>query len=182
MPRYFVWLVCGLLVLAACDNKTTDEQNLPPHNEKMQTSSLKQQIKHNIANNMLQEISVNQDNFLKEFQKLDAAQQYYFCAAFTMGAMSVSKPITASAMVNYFIGLGVVQHNRGIDEDTYMAFDFGKNVFHFDKIVNTILQKKICENIIGEASQTAKVKKMKTKEINAIGRKEVKKIVERIEK
>jgi hypothetical protein len=55
-------------------------------------------------------------------------------------------------------------------------------VFHFDKIVNTILQKKICENIIGEASQTAKVKKMKTKEINAIGRKEVKKIVERIEK
>ncbi|MBQ9035469.1 MAG: hypothetical protein IJ099_05885 [Alphaproteobacteria bacterium] len=182
MPKYFVWLVSGLLTLAACDNKTTDEQTLPPQPEKVQTSSLKQQIKHNVANNMLQKISVNQDNFLSEFQKLDAAQQYYFCAAFTMGAMSVSKPITASAMVNYFMGLGVVQHNRGIDENTYMAFDFGKNVFHFDKIVNTILQEKICENIIGAATQAAKVKKMKTKEINAIGRKEVEKIVERIKK
>lgn len=182
MPKYFVWLVCGLLTLAACDNKTADEKTLPPQPEKVETSPLKQQIKHNIANNMLQKISVNQDDFLTEFQKLDAAQQYYFCAAFTMGAMSVSKPITASAMVNYFMGLGVVQHNRGIDENTYMAFDFGKNVFHFDKIVNTILQEKICENIIGAATQAAKVKKMKTKEINAIGRKEVKKIVERIKK
>lgn len=167
-----------LVTITACDNKKTAENM----SENDASQNIAYTIKHSVSKNLLQTVADDQNLFLKEFNKLDAAQQYYFCAAFTMGAMSVSKPITASAMVNYFIGLGVVQHNRGIDENTYMAFDFGKNVFHFDKIVNTILQKKICENIIGEASQTAKVKKMKTKEINAIGRKEVKKIVERIEK
>ena len=97
-----------------------------------------------------------------------------------MGAMSVAKPTTASAMVNYFIGMGVVQHQRGIDDETYKAFDFGKNIFHFEPVVNTILHKQICEDIIGDATDAVKHQHLSTKKINQIGKKEVRKIVKYI--
>lgn len=172
-----------VLTITACDNdNSVDAKN----SQEVQKTSISRNVEHKLSTafskDILRVVAADQGNFLQEFNKLDSAQQYYFCAAFTMGAMSVAKPITASAMVNYFMGLGVVQYNRGIDEQTYMAFDFGKNIFHFEKAINTILQEKICENIIGSASKSAKAKNMSTKEINDIGNVEVKKIVSRIKK
>ena len=120
---------------------------------------------------------IDPSHFYHKFSKFNTAEKYYFCAAFTMGAMSVSKPITASAMVRYFIGLGVVDTNEGINKSTYKAFDYGKNVFRNEAVVNLILQKKICEKIIGQASQRIKKKQINTKEINDIGFAEIRKLV-----
>lgn len=182
MQKLLFYTALCTLALAACDNKSDNIEKNEIKQEVVVESNIREHIKSAVSKDLLRNVAANQDNFQREFNKLNPAQQYYFCAAFTMGAMSVAKPITASAMVNYFMGLGVVQYNRGIDEQTYMAFDFGKNIFHFDKAINTILQEKICENIIGAATKSAKTKKMSTKEISNIGNAEVKKIIKRIKK
>lgn len=183
MQKLLIINMCSALFLTACgDNQSDKTVVLQKEQKNIAESNIQQHIKSAVSVDLLQNVAADQNNFRREFNKLDKAQQYYFCAAFTMGAMSVAKPITASAMVNYFMGLGVIQYNRGIDKETYKAFDFGKNIFHFDKATNTILQEKICENIIGAATQSAKVKKMSTKGINQIGNVEVKKIVARIKK
>ena len=96
-----------------------------------------------------------------------------------MGAMSVSKPETASAMVNYFLGLGVVKYGQGIDDMTYPAFDSGKHIFHYELVVNDILDKKICENIIVEATGFAKENNINAVTLNDKGKQEVEKIVEK---
>ena len=182
MYKFLVLSLLTLFVCACGDND--DTQNVVADNvvKNEMKADAKTHFSNAISYDLIQAVNANQNNFMYEFNKLDDAQQYYFCAAFAMGAMSVAKPITASAMVNYFIGLGVVEHNRGIDKDTYKAFDFGKNIFHFEKVVNVILQERICENIIGKADKTAKEKKVSTKQINALGKNEVKKIVSRIKK
>ena len=166
------------MFLTACgknDNETSSEQKSIAEN----TINFPKQT---VSRDLLKIVSTNPVFFRREFKKFSKAEKYYFCAAFTMGAMSVAKPVTASAMVNYFIGLGVVENDRGIDDVTYRAFDFGKNIFHFEPVVNMILHDQICENIIGDASKTAKKKKISTKEINKIGKIEVRKIVHYINK
>lgn len=133
--------------------------------------------KNKFSSTLLAKEVIDPAHFYHKFNKFNASEKYYFCAAFTMGAMSVSKPITASAMVRYFIGLGVVDTNEGINKSTYKAFDYGKNVFRNEAVVNLILQKKICEKIIGQASQRIKKKQINTKEINDIGFAEIRKLV-----
>ena len=94
--------------------------------------------------------------------------------------MSVSKPETASAMVNYFLGLGVVKYWQGIDDETYAAFDSGKHIFRYELVVNDILDKKICENIIIEASEFARKNKFTAENLNDKGKVEVEKIIQKL--
>lgn len=176
--KNFITLLCFLLLfLTACGRDDHSTQDMVEEQD-YSDIDIEEAIGPSASLDLLQIVAKDPKDFRKEFNKLDNAQQYYFCAAFAMGAMSVSKPATASAMVNYFIGLGVAEYNRGIDSDTYKAFDFGKNIFHFEPVVNTILHKKICENIIGRASEDVKHKKLTTKKINELGKVEVKKIVD----
>ncbi len=127
-------------------------------------------------------IAGNPKLFMKEYNKLSEVQQYYFCSAFSMGAMSASKPATASAMVSYFLGMGVEKYSQGIDDKTYYAFDMGKNIFRYELVVNYILDEKICEKVMLDATDYVKAKKISTDEINEKGRPEAKKIVEYINK
>ena len=127
-------------------------------------------------------IAGNPELFAAEYNKFTPVQQYYFCSAFSLGAMSASKPATASAMVSYFLGLGVEKYSQGIDDKTYYAFDMGKNIFRYELVVNYILDKKICEKIMLDATDFAKDKKISTDSINEKGKFEAKKIVEYISK
>jgi len=181
MKKLIVLLSFLLLIFTACGR---DEDTTQPTSAEEDYSdiSLEEAVGPSVSLDLLQIVAKEPKNFRREFYKLDNAQQYYFCAAFAMGAMSVSKPATASAMVNYFVGLGVAEYGRGIDTETYKAFDFGKNIFHFEPVVNLILHKKICEDIIGRASEGVKSKKLTTKKINELGKKEVRKIVDFIQK
>jgi hypothetical protein len=99
-----------------------------------------------------------------------------------MGAMSASKPATASAMVSYFLGLGVEKYSQGIDDTTYYAFDMGKNIFRYELVVNYILEEKICEEVMLDATDYVKNKKISTEDITEKGKFEAKKIVEYINK
>lgn len=127
------------------------------------------------------QVGGNADVFKKEFKKLNDPQKYYFCAAFAMGAMSVAKPITASAMVNYFLGLGVNKYEIGINEENYKAFNAGKNVFLHENIVNVILEDKICENIINDAADYAVNTNKSVAELDRLGQIEVEKVVKYIQ-
>ena len=121
------------------------------------------------------------DIFKREFVKLAEPQQYYFCAAFAIGAMSVAKPITASAMVNYFLGLGVNKYGVGINDDTYMAFNAGKNSFLHEELVNAILQNKICEDLINSATDYAVKTDKSVADLDKLGQVEVEKVVKYIQ-
>ncbi len=83
-------------------------------------------------------------------------------------------------MVNYFLGLGVAKYNQGIDDSTYSAFDSGKHIFRYELVVNDILDKKICENIVLEATQFAQEKNLSVESLNDLGKPEVEKIVEKL--
>ena len=180
MKIYTAILVFLILILNACGGSDEQSaQNVSEEND-IAESTIEETVDSAVSQDLLRIIAKDPKNFQHEFKKMDTAQKYYFCAAFAMGAMSVAKPATASAMVNYFLGMGVVQYNRGIDDETYKAFDFGKNIFHFEPVVNTILHEQICESIIGEATSTVKHKHLSTKDINKIGKKEVRKIVQYI--
>lgn len=182
MSKKIAFICCLLLFATACGKNEEKEETLVQEEEVAvaQSNVSEHVIKPAFSRDLLKIIAQDQKRFKSEFDGFDEAQKYYFCAAFTMGAMSVAKPVTASAMVNYFLGLGVMKYNRGIDDETYRAFDFGKNIFYFETAVNTILHDQICENIIGDASQFAKKKKYTTKELNSKGKNEVRKIVDYI--
>ncbi|MBQ7632770.1 MAG: hypothetical protein IJS88_01480 [Alphaproteobacteria bacterium] len=196
MKKIFVILGCAALLLSACGKDESNEQKM---------TIQKAEIEENISADVIdadvneaveekaQEVVVFEDNFTKkvggntekfkkEFKKLSAPQQYYFCAAFAMGAMAVAKPITASAMVNYFLGLGAHKYGVGINDDTYMAFNAGKNSFLHEDLVNVILQDKICENLINEATDYAVEKKQSVADLDKLGQIEVEKVVEYIQR
>ena len=58
----------------------------------------------------------------------------------------------------------------------------GKNIFRYELVVNYILDEKICENVMLEATDYAKDNKISTEDINEKGKLEAKKIVEYINK
>ncbi len=178
MNKLIALLASAVFMISACDNQKADETTVTE--TETQISNEEPTVVH--ADNLWEDIAGEPDNFNEKFAKLSDVEKYYFCAAFSMGAMSVSKPATASAMVNYFLGLGVVKHGEGINETTYKAFDFGKNIFRYELVVTDILEKKTCENIIIEATEHANNQKISTEELNDKGKVEVEKIVDFIKK
>lgn len=180
MQKLLVFLLSSILFLSACgkDEEDTSSEN---KNDTATVENIKTETK-TVTKDKWRKIAGNPELFSKVYAEFSPAQQYYFCSAFSMGAMSASKPATASAMVSYFLGLGVEKYSQGIDDKNYYAFDMGKNIFRYELVVNHILDKKICEKTILEASDYVKEQKISTDEINEKGKIEVKKIVEYINK
>ena len=181
MKKIFVILGCLAIFFTACgkdDESETQTQNIPEiiPVEDVQSNQDVQKVSENVVKTPT---NVSDKPFNK-FETYTPAQKYYFCAAFAMGAMSVAKPVTASAMVNYFMGLGVAKYNEGIDEETYKAFNAGKNSFRNENLVNVILKRKICENIMNEAADFAKERNYRVADLDKRGKREVEKVVKYI--
>lgn len=181
MKKVLALLLCSALMLSACGNDE-DNANTDVAKKDMVTKNSLQNKDQTKKEDKWLKISGNPELFLEEYNKFTPAQQYYFCSAFSMGAMSASKPATASAMVSYFLGLGVEKYAQGIDDNNYYAFDMGKNIFRYELVVNYILDEKICEKVMLEATDYVKEKKISTDEINEKGKFEAKKIVDYINK
>ena len=174
MKKQLAMLLCMTALLISCgkDDDNADSQSTQPENAATEQN----------AGSYDKVLAGDVTSFMKEYESFSDVRKYYFCAAFSMGAMSVSKPATASAMIGYFLGLGVVKYDRGIDDETYYAFDLGKNAFRYEAVVNHILDSKICENIMIDAADYAKSKKYSTEYLSDKGHKEAEKIVEYIKK
>ena len=192
MKKIIVILGCTALLLSACGKKDEDKKTQEINTEVAQ-STLNTEPENIVSNENLPETVYYEDAFTQkvagdagkfkdEFKKFNEAQKYYFCAAFAMGAMSVAKPITASAMVNYFMGLGVNKYNIGINDENYLAFNAGKNAFLHENIVNVILKDKICEDIINDAADYAVETNKSVAELDKRGQIEVEKVVKYIQK
>ena len=192
MKKIIVILGCAALLLSACGKKDEDKQKNTAETTEVSEVISAEEIDVVTEEEEIAPVSVYEDEFTKkvggdaeifkkEFKKLSEPQQYYFCAAFAMGAMSVAKPITASAMVNYFLGLGVNQYNVGINDDTYMTFNAGKNSFLHEELVNVILQDKICENLINSATDYAVKNNKSVADLDKLGQVEVEKVVKYIQ-
>jgi len=192
MKKIIVILGCAVFLLSACGKKDEDKQKKAAEPTEVSEVMSTEEIEIMAEEEKTAPVSVYEDEFTKkvggdaelfkkEFKKLSEPQQYYFCAAFAMGAMSVAKPITASAMVNYFLGLGVNQYNVGINDDTYMTFNAGKNSFLHEELVNVILQDKICENLINSATDYAVKNNKSVADLDKLGQVEVEKVVEYIQ-
>ncbi|MDO4162752.1 MAG: hypothetical protein Q4D80_07120 [Pseudomonadota bacterium] len=173
MKKLIAMLGCLAFIISACDSQKAEETPV----EESQTD-LRQQENVSGSAELWESINGEPSNFEKAFNQFNEVQKYYFCTAFTVGAMSVSKPETASAMVNYLLGLGVVKYNQGIDNTTYPAFDSGKHIFRYELVVNDILDKKICEDIMVEATEYAKNNNYTAETLNDKGKSEVEKIVQ----
>lgn len=175
MKKLIITLSCALLLLTAC-GKEDEGSKVTNNAPQEQTQKVKK------TQNKVKSANEKTDQFFKVFNKYSPAQKYYFCAAFAMGAMSVAKPVTASAMVNYFMGLGVAKYDVGINDDTYKAFNAGKNTFRHEEVVNTILKKKVCEDIMNEAADFARARNYRIADLDKRGKKEVEKVVRLIKK
>ena len=173
MRKILAVLGCALLVLSAC-GKDDDTEN------KEQNTQVQVQKAEEKKPEVAKKPSEETIQFFNDFEKYDPAQKYYFCAAFAMGAMSVVKPVTASAMVNYFMGLGVAKYGVGIEDHTYKSFNAGKNVFKKENLVNAILERKVCENIMNEAADFARERNYNIADLDKRGQKEVEKVVKYI--
>ncbi|MBR3676144.1 MAG: hypothetical protein IKN71_03305 [Alphaproteobacteria bacterium] len=192
MKKIMVILGCTAILLSACGKKDEDKKTQEAGTEITQSTPTAE-LENIGSEENAQEAVYFEDDFTKkvagdtakfktEFKKFNEAQKYYFCAAFAMGAMSVAKPITASAMVNYFLGLGVNKYNVGINDENYLAFNAGKNTFLHESIVNVILKDKICEDIINEAADYAVETNKSVAELDKRGQIEVEKVVKYIQK
>ena len=84
-------------------------------------------------------------------------------------------------MVTYFMGLGMAKYNVGINDRTYMTFNAGKNVFMHENLVNTILESKVCENIINDATDYAIGENISVADLDKLGQIEVEKVVKYIQ-
>lgn len=175
MKKMFVILGCLVIFFTACgkdDESEAQTQNKP---EVIPVENVQK-----VSENVVKTSTKATDKFFNKFKTYTPAQKYYFCAAFAMGAMSVAKPVTASAMVNYFMGLGVAKYNEGINEETYKAFNAGKNTFRNENLVNTILKRKICENIMNDAADFARERNYHVADLDKRGKREVEKVVKYI--
>lgn len=195
MKKIFVILGCAAILLSACGKDDSKEQKKAAVENEVTEAVAVAETEVAVAEDTeepVAEVVVYEDEFTKkiggdaekfkkEFKTLSEPQQYYFCAAFAMGAMSVAKPITASAMVNYFLGLGVNKYNVGIDDNTYMAFNAGKNSFLHEELINAILQDKICEKLINDATDYAVESKKSVADLDKLGQVEVEKVVKYIQ-
>ena len=182
MKKLLAFLLCSTVMISACGNNDEETETDTDKGAVTQNVKIKNKVKKDPQAEKWRKIAGNPKLFKGEYDKLSPAQQYYFCSAFSMGAMSASKPATASAMVSYFLGVGVEKYAQGIDDKTYYAFDMGENIFRYELVVNYILDEKICEKVMIDATDYVKEKKISTDEINEKGKFEARKIVEYINK
>lgn len=175
MKKFITLIACLTFMISACDNQKSEKEV-----KQTETNINAEANTENNNEELWQNINGEPANFEKAFNQFNEVQKYYFCAAFSVGAMSVSKPETASAMVNYFLGLGVVKYNQGIDDETYKAFDSGKHIFKYELVLNYILDKKVCENIIVEATDFAQKNHYTAETLNDKGKIEVEKIIKKL--
>lgn len=175
MQKILVLLGCLGCFLTACDGRKQDDKAAEPEKSVVQSEVAVDVA--DVSGNLWEEISGEPEKFHAVYEKLTDAQKYYFCAAFSIGALSVSKPETASLMVDYFMGLGVVQYPEGINAENYQAFNFGKNIFRYELVVNDILDNNMCEEVIITADTFAKDKHYSSEELSEKGGPEVEKIV-----
>lgn len=176
MRKVLMLLSCAAFFISACGkDETKDTGAAEAQKQRADT------VEYAAASNLMSAIEKSPTEFMQEFKQCSDAQRYYFCAAFAMGAMSVSKPVTASAMVNYFMGLGVARYSQGIDDDTYAAFNAGKHVFQNEALVNMILEKGTCEVIMNDAAEFAKKRNYDVKDLDKRGKREVAKAVKYIQ-
>ena len=176
MKKLIAILGCIVVLISSCGkDDSTDVQKVT------EDVTVKQKINDDVNKKVKNNVK-DTENFCKKFELYTPAQKYYFCAAFAMGAMSVVKPVTASAMVNYFMGLGVAKYNVGIDDETYQAFNEGKNTFRNETLINAILKRKICEDIMNEAADFARERNYHIADLDKRGKKEVEKVVKLIKK
>ena len=178
--KKFLIISCLILVLGAC-GKDDDKSTTSTENNAILTPTENVGERVISESKLMQNIGGDPQKFLIEFDNFSDAQKYYFCAAFAMGAMSVSKPITASAMVNYFMGLGVARYNEGINDQNYEAFNAGKNTFLYESLVNTVLEEKICEDIMNDAADFAKKHNYNVADLDKQGKNEVAKVLRYIQ-
>lgn len=195
MKKILVILGCAAILLSACGKDDSNEEKASAPKTEVSDNTAATEVNTVVVEEQeepAEQVVVYEDEFTKkvggdvakfkkEFKNLNEPQQYYFCAAFAMGAMSVAKPITASAMVNYFLGLGVNKYNVGIDDNTYMAFNAGKNSFLHEELINAILQDKICEDLINSATDYAVESKKSVADLDKLGQVEVEKVVKYIQ-
>ena len=201
MKKIIVILGCVTVLLSACGKKEQQKQAVEQtQNQQVskEAQPLAETIKATAADVVLDDeetlpqakyvedvltkkIDGDSEKLMQEFSKLNDAEQYYFCAAFAMGAMSAAKPVTASVMVTYFMGLGMAKYNVGINDRTYMTFNAGKNVFMHENLVNTILESKVCENIINDATDYAIGENISVADLDKLGQIEVEKVVKYIQ-
>lgn len=184
MKKLIVMMSCIALILCSCGKEEEQVVQKTPQSEEAQPEHVVdvEDIPVEEGREFMKTVASNPVQFETEFNKFDGAQKYYFCAAFAMGAMSATKPVTASAMVNYFMGLGVAKYNVGINDNTYRAFNLGKNAFRFEQVVNAILENKTCENIMNDAAEYAKKHNLTVADLDKSGKREVEKVVQYIKK
>ncbi|MBO6289021.1 MAG: hypothetical protein J6N45_01680 [Alphaproteobacteria bacterium] len=184
MKKLIVMLGCVAVILCSCGKEEEQkvEETVVTPEVPAEHVVKDEDIPVEEGREFIKIVATNPSQFEREFKKFDDAQRYYFCAAFAMDVMSATKPKTASAMVSYFMGLGVAKYKVGINDDTYKAFNLGKNIFLFDQIVNVILKNKVCETIINDADDFAKKKNLKVSDLEKTGANEIEKIVKYIQK
>lgn len=182
MKKILTLLLCSMFALSACGNDEEQTENNSVANNEAKNKVVKAEPnpQADVLNEKWKKVIGNRKLFKAQYDKLSAAQQYYFCSAFSLSAMSASKPVTASAMISYFLGVGVEKYSQGIDDNTYYAFDMGKNIFLYDDVVNYVIENGTCEKVISEATDYVKDKNLDTEDMSKKGNRELKKIVERI--
>ena len=185
MKKIFVVLGCAMLLLNACgkEEEKTPSTNPTAENVKSVVTD-KQENKDKVTEDdeFIRKTVQNTQEFMTEFNKFTEPQKYYFCASFAMYGLWKVKPVTASAMVNYFMGLGVAKYNVGINDETFEAFRFGRNACHHEALSDYIIQQKICENIINDAADFANKQNYKTSDLDKRGKIEAERVLQYIKK
>jgi hypothetical protein len=172
--KKFVVLLSGLLFcLCACDNNKSAEKQ-----PEEKTPEVVAEPQAADVSAEWRQINDEPEKFMAEFAKLDEIGKYYFCTAYTIGALSASKPTTAAAMINYFFGLGLVKYNQEMNDNIFRNFNFGKNIFRFETVAEYIREEKTCENIMVETIEYGKSAGYKAEDLNDKGKPEVEKLVE----
>lgn len=122
------------------------------------------------------DISPSVGHFLTDFERFSEAQKYYFCAVFTIGAMSADMPITASAMRNYLLGIGAVRYTGGINDEVLQAWNYGKDIFRHEDMMNAVVEANVCEDVVEETARFAKENNHSVADLDKLGQSEYEKI------
>jgi len=187
MKKILVILGCVMFIFSACgkddDSAKTEQTSVkqPAQTEVAKDKKIKDKVIDS-DDDFTKMIVKNPQLFNQEFAKFTEPQKYYFCASFAMYGLWRVKPITASAMVNYFMGLGVAKHNVGINDETFPAFRSGRNSCRHEALSDYIIKQKVCEVILNDAADFANKKNYKVGDLDKRGKIEAERVLQYIKK